>query len=385
MNDCSKHAGDASPSQLARRLTAAASAAVSPLLESIPIPAPSTSETTSSSASPPCSQQQPQHIKRTAAIHDLIAGGVSGSAGIIVGHPLDSIKVRMQMMSHHSSTVAVGGRTRSSVISLSELGSLWKGIGAPLAMAAVVNASVFFTYGGSTRLWDKHFDATTSKEDSISSSSSSSGAIRSAAPFKTTICGGLAGVVSSFIICPTEHVKTKLQTQKTAISFSSSPSSSNTSTIYKDSYHATSTIIQTHGLTGLYRGLLATVARQGPGFAIYFSAYDRLKDYIITHSNLGSTANHHQLMASILSGGIAGSLSWAAIYPIDLIKSRIQALPLDCALQERSIMHVGGNVVRQHGWMALYRGFGITILRAFPVNAIIFPTYEFTLSALRKK
>jgi hypothetical protein len=40
--------------------------------------------------------------------------------------------------------------------------------------------------------------------------------------------------------------------------------------------------------------------------------------------------------------------------------------------------------VSQHGWRALWRGFGPCLARAFPANAAGFVTYELSLKFLRK-
>lgn len=40
---------------------------------------------------------------------------------------------------------------------------------------------------------------------------------------------------------------------------------------------------------------------------------------------------------------------------------------------------VGAHLVRQHGWRYLFHGLGVTILRAFPVNGMIFPVYELSI------
>ena len=293
-------------------------------------------------------------------VHDLVAGGVAGSAGIIVGHPLDSLKVRMQMITaipgENAAPSSFGALLRSA-----EFGSVWRGLGAPLAAAAVVNASIFLTYGVSTRIWDEYRDERNMTET-----------VADATAFdRNAICGGATGLVSSLFLCPSEHVKTKLQTQQTA-----GPA------LYRDSFHAARHILANHGLVGLYRGLLATTARQVPGFVVYFGTYERLKNCALAQQSLGP---QHTLLASIAAGGTSGALSWAAAYPMDLIKSRIQALPMNCRMRDRSILHVAQQVMRRQGWRALYRGLGITMVRAFPVNGIIFPTYEVTLKALRSK
>lgn len=303
----------------------------------------------SKSATNPTTQQLTRHVtaalqqkrrlttvqKQTNAIHDIIAGGIAGSAGIFVGHPLDSLKVRMQMS---------GGSIRSILSQSSTRGSVWNGLPAPMAGATALNACIFLTYGSTTRLWDK-YDTSNGKNDDGNSLA------------KEAICGGITGFVSSFIMCPTEHIKTKLQLN---------------ATMYRNSFHATHQILSTHGFAGLNRGFVATAIRQSPGFCVYFGTYERLKDTLQTHNNIKCS----QLVASILAGGVAGSLSWAIVYPIDLIKSRIQALPLDCSKNERSIVQIGKTILLESGWKSLYRGFGITVVRAFPVNAVILTTHS---------
>ena len=283
-------------------------------------------------------QNQSAATGKNNALQDIIAGGIAGSAGIIVGHPLDSLKVRMQMN---------GGSIQTLLSQSSKLGSVWNGLPAPLAGAAALNASIFLTYGGTTRLWDK---LDTNNNHTLA---------------KESICGLFTGFMSSFIMCPTEHVKTKLQLNNTGM--------------YRNSLHAAQQIVTTHGFTGLNRGFVATAIRQSPGFCVYFATYERLKDTLQSPppcNNNRTIIQCNQLSASILAGGVAGSLSWAIVYPIDLIKSRIQALPLDCNTSDRSIWNIGNKIIDEQGWKALYRGFGITVFRAFPVNAVILTTHS---------
>jgi len=84
----------------------------------------------------------------------------------------------------------------------------------------------------------------------------------------------------------------------------------------------------------------------------------------------------------IATGGLSRTLSWSIVYPLNLIKTWIQSLPHDRRARERDMVRVGLDVVRRHGWRALYSGFGITMMRAFLVNGIIFPTYQMTSEAL---
>lgn len=286
-----------------------------------------------------------EKTKSVSIINDLIAGGIGGIAGIIVGHPFDSIKVRYQMVS--SSNVTALNVQQFTV------SSLFRGIGAPITTAALVNASVFMTYGASSRVFNRYV-----KFDNSNS-----------ALLKQVSCGSFTGMVSSLILCPTELVKVQMQTQING-----------SETLYRNSFHAARSIVSEHGIQVLYRGFIATCIRQSIGFGVYFASYDRLKCHF--KYQLGAK---YSLLPSILAGGIAGSFSWAVIYPMDLIKSRIQALSLTTTSKTKlCIWNVAKNTIQQHGWKSLYQGLGITVLRAFPVNGIIFPTYELTLSMLSR-
>ena len=78
------------------------------------------------------------------ALQDLIAGGVAGSISVIVGHPFDTYKVRLQTTSAPLKSASLSGASpQSSQTYASSLRCLYRGIGSPLSTAAVVNALVF--------------------------------------------------------------------------------------------------------------------------------------------------------------------------------------------------------------------------------------------------
>jgi solute carrier family 25 carnitine/acylcarnitine transporter 20/29 len=299
-------------------------------------------------------------------VHDLIAGGIAGSASIVVGHPFDTVKVRMQVG-------APGAGLASVATSFGGVSSLFRGLGAPLSTAAVVNAIIFASYGASSRLWDayNHNRHTESLHGVITSEG---GILIEHSPKEThqqigknMICGSFAGLVQSLIICPMEHVKCRLQIQhgQGAADY-----------IYKNSLDCTQQIVQSHGLRGLYRGMASTCWREGPGFGFYFVSYDLVRDKITQVAR----CDEHSFMASFLAGGFAGCFVWASTYPFDIIKTRIQTAPLDAP--SLKIATVARSLIRKEGFLSLYRGLGVTLIRAFPVNAILFPIYGFVLRQL---
>lgn len=150
-------------------------------------------------------------------------------------------------------------------------------------------------------------------------------------------------------------------------------------------------ILSSHGIRGLFRGFVCTGLREIPAFGLYFVTYDHIKKSVsklLPSTNIGNmseesgSSSMQMWSASALAGGLSGALTWAAVYPFDVIKTRIQTKPLDTPLEKRRISYVYGQIVQQHGRRFLFRGLGVTLMRAFPVNAIIFPVYEFTLEHL---
>ena len=190
---------------------------------------------------------------------------------------------------------------------------------------------------------------------------------------KVFTCGCIAGTIQAFVICPMEHIKCRLQVQ------SSVP--------YKGPIDCCSSIVKNHGIfRGLYRGMGVTLWRETPAFGMYFSIYDTIKDQVENlleekDDDHPIPSHAHAWTASALAGGVSGAFTWAIIYPFDVIKTQIQTSPLDRHLQ-KSMVTVARDIVNEHGWRHMFRGLGVTVARAFPVNAIIFPVYEFILVQL---
>ena len=276
---------------------------------------------------------------------------------------------------------------------------------APLCTAAIVNAIIFASYGTCTRLWEDYFEnnnhesdievneshrrtdsleiqqqsiekeafnntiSTNIEDKSTTTSTGNIDPIQNT--FKVFMCGAAAGTAQALVICPMEHIKCRLQT--------------NTKNIYKGPIHCTTTILKQYGVFhGLYRGMGVTLWRETPAFGMYFATYDTIKERVESlleekDDDHPIPSHAHAWAASALAGGISGAFTWAIIYPFDVIKSQIQTGSLDKRI---SMWKVGYDIVKEHGWRYMFRGLGVTLCRAFPVNAIIFPVYEFVLIQL---
>jgi hypothetical protein len=84
----------------------------------------------------------------------------------------------------------------------------------------------------------------------------------------------------------------------------------------------------------------------------------------------------------MLAGSLAGVGYWSAFFPADVVKTRMQTSERYAKLGFIGSLNAIG---RESGLRGLYRGWGITIIRAIPANAIIFFAYEKTSETLRDR
>lgn len=79
-----------------------------------------------------------------------------------------------------------------------------------------------------------------------------------------------------------------------------------------------------------------------------------------------------------MAGGCAGVLAWAVATPMDVIKSRLQA-DGQGGQRFRGLLHCVVASVREEGPRVLFKGLALNCCRAFPVNMVVFVTYEAVL------
>merc|ERR1711957_467534 len=118
----------------------------------------------------------------------------------------------------------------------------------------------------------------------------------------------------------------------------------------------------------------STAWREVPAFGMYFSCYEYIKEELQER-----VTGLPPYLASMFAGGASGCFTWAVIYPVDVVKTRIQTMSISTPVNQRRMLRLGADIASREGVGALFRGLGVTLIRAFPVNAIIFPVYESVL------
>lgn len=142
---------------------------------------------------------------------------------------------------------------------------------------------------------------------------------------------------------------------------------------YKSVVDAITQMARGEGVTSLWRGSSLTVNRAMLVTASQLASYDQIKETILQKGLMKDGLGTH-VTASFAAGFVAA----VASNPVDVIKTRVMnmkvepgaAAPysgaLDCALK----------TVRAEGPMALYKGFIPTISRQGPFTVVLFVTLE---------
>lgn len=287
-------------------------------------------------------------------INDFIAGIVGGSAGIIVGQPLDVVRIRMQTQGKFGSKVYLNTwRCISDIARTEGLRSFYRGLAPPLVGLAGLNSVVFGSYGFMKRFLQDGKDTPLSL-------------------MQIYECGVVVGFCTVLITTPTELIKCRAQ-----VFLSESQLKQGGNSTFKVGYE----IYKHFGIRGLFSGLTVTTLRDVPSFGVYFAAYEFFKRKYIPDYESTNVVTLREIIALNVAGGLAGALSWLVVYPVDMVKSRLQTQPL-VNPEYTGIIDCFKKVYRAEGPKAFSNGLTATLLRAFPLNAITFFVYELTMRFL---
>ncbi|KAF2290262.1 hypothetical protein GH714_006608 [Hevea brasiliensis] len=77
----------------------------------------------------------------------------------------------------------------------------------------------------------------------------------------------------------------------------------------------------------------------------------------------------------MIAGSIAGSVEHMAMFPVDTIKTHMQALG-SCPIKSVSVTHAVRSILQSEGPSAFYRGIAAMGLGAGPAHAVYFSVYE---------
>uniref|UniRef100_A0A1A8IPD6 Solute carrier family 25, member 47a n=3 Tax=Nothobranchius kuhntae TaxID=321403 RepID=A0A1A8IPD6_NOTKU len=280
-------------------------------------------------------------------IVDFLSGSVAGACGVAVGYPLDTVKVRIQTQRQFT------GVYQCAVETFSKEGvhGFFKGMSLPMATVSLTSSVVFGTYRNCLQCMKQARGADWAPNTKL----------------EVFLAGMAGGVAQISVMAPGDIVKVRLQCQTESMRKRTNAPRPK----YHGPLHCLLSIIRGEGVTGLYRGALPLTLRDGPSYATYFLTYTTIYEWLS-----GGSMKSLDWSSVMLAGGIAGIAGWTVGTPMDVIKARLQVDGAREMKRYTGFVHCIVETVRVEGAGVFFKSLGVNCLRAFPVNMVVFVTYE---------
>ncbi|KAL7623259.1 hypothetical protein AAE478_006940 [Parahypoxylon ruwenzoriense] len=303
----------------------------------------------------------------------FVAGVFSGIAKLTVGHPFDTVKVRLQT----TDSTRFSGPLQCVVQTVRNEGvrGLYKGATPPLVgwmfMDSVMLGSLtVYRRLLSEHVFSPHPPTIPAPRRTEERGTSSHGAVHLPS-YGHGLAGILAGCTVSFIAAPVEHVKSRLQIQYSA---------RKSERLYSGPLDCVRKIYGAHGIRGIYKGLAATLLFRS-FFFCWWGSYDILSRILKDRTNLSAPA------INFWAGGLSAQVFWITSYPSDVVKQRVMTDPMGGKLNDgtprfKTWWQAARAVYQEGGAKGYWRGFLPCFLRAFPANAMALVAFEGVMRAL---
>ncbi|KAF9123177.1 hypothetical protein BGX30_001581, partial [Mortierella sp. GBA39] len=249
--------------------------------------------------------------------HGFIGGVTSGVTKLVVGHPFDTIKVRMQV----SGSDRFRGPLHCLMETLKKEGprALYKGATPPLIGWAVMD-SVMLGSLSNYRLLLQGGDPNVILT-----------------PFWSGIAGIGAGITVSFVAAPVEQIKARLQVQYDA-----------KTKLYSGPIDCARQLVRNNGVTGLWKGLVATLWFRS-WFFMWWGSYEIYAKQMRQRTTMSEAA------INFWAGGLGANTFWVFAFPCDVVKNKIMTQPDVKNPPFPTIVSCFKHVYRTDGFKGFYR------------------------------
>jgi len=272
---------------------------------------------------------QPRHLVAAApggggggggnkTLKGIVAGGITGGIEICITYPTEYIKTQLQLDEKAGKYKGIADCAKQTVRQ-NGIRGLYRGLSV-LVYGSIPKSAVRF---GSFEQFKKSM---VDEKGNLS-------------PGSRLLCGLGAGVSEAiFAVTPMETVKVK---------FIADQRSANPQ--YKGFFHGLRTIVAAEGISGTYKGLTATMMKQGSNQAIRFYVMETLKDWYRGGDPNGKVP---KLIVGLF-GGFAGACSVLGNTPLDVVKTRMQSLD---ASKYKNTFDCAKQIMKNEGPRAFYKG-----------------------------
>ncbi|XP_066140514.1 solute carrier family 25 member 16-like [Euwallacea fornicatus] len=286
---------------------------------------------------------------------NLASGGIAGMVSKTVVAPLDRVKILLQAHNHHHTNHGVLSGLKH-IVSREGFFALYKGNNAQMVRIFPYAACQFTSF----EIFKKYLDGIFGEKSHIDK----------------FIAGAGAGLTAVFLTYPLDTIRARLAFQVTG------------EHVYTGIVHTATTIFKDEGgFRALYRGFTPTIMGMVPYAGLSFYCFEYLKygclKYLPAWTSRPRSKNTGGVVltvpAKLLCGGLAGAIAQSFSYPLDVTRRRMQL-----AMMKPETQHFGHGMIKtlkhiysDHGIIkGLYRGMSINYMRATPMVATSFSTYE---------
>lgn len=295
--------------------------------------------------------------------NSIVAGYTAGAFGVIVGQPLDCLKVYAQTQ---TPTQTLKRASLSSTVA--RIRTLYAGFQGPLVLVGMVQSVNFVVYDSLRQsLYQKQQQQQQQQHSLLNITSQD---YRTKDPIQNVLLASTAtGALISFLTSPFLVVKTHQQ-------------------LYQQGFAETVSFLWARSAGSFYVGFGPHFVTETVGRALYFGTYESLKraTMALKQKQQSGKKKSLSLPERMLCAGLAGMASCVAVYPFDTLKSRIYAAAssrmMALPLMQQLPLQMPAWEPTTSSIRSLYRGFGVTILRSGPVAAAVLPLYDITVEYL---
>jgi len=173
------------------------------------------------------------------------------------------------------------------------------------------------------------------------------------------LSGGMGGISSQLSIYPVETLKTQMM--------------SSTGLQKRTLVAAARHLWAIGGIHAYYRGLSIGLVGVFPYSAIDMSTFEALK---LAYQRSTGT-QEPSVLALLAFGSISGSVGATSVYPLNLVRTRLQASGSSGHPQiYTGVLDVAAKTWEREGWKGFYRGLFPTLAKVVPAVSISYVVYE---------
>jgi len=287
-----------------------------------------------------------------------VSGAVAGLVSRFCIAPLDVVKIRLQLQTHSlSDPLSCDGikgptykgiwGTMRKIRQQEGIRALWKGNIPAELLYVCYGGGQFVAYRTISQLLSQLPNRLPSSAESF-------------------ISGAAAGAAATTLTYPLDLLRTRFAAQ-------------GTQKVYEGIFGSIRDISRHEGTRGFFRGCIAANGQIIPYMGLFFSSYEMF------HQFLGGKTLPFS-SGDAISGVLASVLAKTAVFPLDLVRKRLQVQgPTRSKYIHTNIPEYRGvirsliQINRREGVRGMYRGLTVSLMKSAPASAITMYVYERTL------